>query len=142
MSYYYSPTTNSFYPHSMKESYDAAGTWPVNAVALNDEEYARFSGLPPEGMIRAAGADGLPSWLALPPPSEEEQIAAVALKKQDLISQANDFINMRQWPGKAAIGRLNGDALKQYNCWLDYLDALEAVDSSIGLAVSWPVKPE
>lgn len=39
-------------------------------------------------------------------------------------------MNSRQWPGKAAIGRLKGDDLTQYNLWLDYLDALEAVDTS------------
>ncbi|WP_204528018.1 tail fiber assembly protein, partial [Citrobacter cronae] len=31
---------------------------------------------------------------------------------------------------KAAIGRLKGDELAQYNLWLDYLDALEALDTS------------
>ena len=31
---------------------------------------------------------------------------------------------------KAAIGRLKGEELVQYNLWLDYLDALELVDIS------------
>lgn len=39
-------------------------------------------------------------------------------------------MNSKQWLGNAAIGRLKGDALAQYNLWLDYLDELEAVDTS------------
>ncbi len=31
-------------------------------------------------------------------------------------------MNSKQWPGKAAIGRLKGEELAQYNLWLDYLE--------------------
>ncbi|STP21007.1 tail fiber assembly protein [Escherichia coli] len=47
-----------------------------------------------------------------------------------MINQVNEYINSKQWPGKAAIGRLKGEELAQYNLWLDYLDALELVDTS------------
>ncbi|HCR1893061.1 TPA: tail fiber assembly protein, partial [Enterobacter asburiae] len=57
------------------------------------------------------------------------------------IGVANDFMNSRQWPGKAAIGRLRGDDLTQYNLWLDYLDALEAVDTSSAPNIGWPTSP-
>lgn len=51
-------------------------------------------------------------------------------------------MNAKQWPGKAAIGRLKGDELAQYNLWLDYLDALEAVETSRAPDINWPVPPE
>lgn len=63
-------------------------------------------------------------------------------EKQRRVSQANDYINGKQWPGKAAIGRLKGEELVQYNLWLDYLDALEAVDTSRAPDIKWPVPPE
>ncbi|EHU01384.1 hypothetical protein CKS_4137 [Pantoea stewartii subsp. stewartii DC283] len=50
-------------------------------------------------------------------------------------------MNSRQWPGKAALGRLKGDELAAYNTWLDYLDALYAVDTSKAPDITWPVKP-
>ncbi|HHR5464429.1 TPA: tail fiber assembly protein [Salmonella enterica subsp. enterica] len=68
-------------------------------------------------------------------------VASAEAQKQLLIAQANDYINSRQWPGKAAIGRLKGDELVQYNAWLDYLDALEAVDTSSAPDISWPTPP-
>ncbi|EPF4824647.1 tail fiber assembly protein, partial [Escherichia albertii] len=46
-----------------------------------------------------------------------------------------------QWPGKAAIGRLKGEELAQYNLWLDYLDALELVDPSSAPDIEWPTPP-
>ncbi|WP_201285339.1 tail fiber assembly protein, partial [Escherichia coli] len=62
-------------------------------------------------------------------------------ERQLLINHANEYMNSRQWPGKAAIGRLKGDELAQYNLWLDYLDALEAVDTSTAPDITWPATP-
>lgn len=40
------------------------------------------------------------------------------------------------------MGRLKRDALTQYGLWLDYLDALEAVDTSSAPNIVWPTHPE
>ena len=131
MNYIYSATTNSFYPLEMKEDYTQADSWPDDAVEVDEQVYIEFSGLPPKGKIRIAGENGFPAWSEIPPPTHEEQIAAAEQEKQQLINQANDYMNSKQWPGKAAIGRLKGEELAQYNLWLDYLDALELVDTDI-----------
>jgi hypothetical protein len=68
-------------------------------------------------------------------------IAAAGVERQSRIQQANDHMNNRQWPGKAVIGRLKGDELAQYNLWLDYLDALEALDTSTAPDINWPPVP-
>ncbi|MGL8098169.1 tail fiber assembly protein, partial [Salmonella sp. NW673] len=85
--------------------------------------------------------DGMPAWIDIPPPTHEEQIAAAELEKQQLINQINEYINRKQWLGKAAIGRLKGEELAQYNLWLDYLDALELVDTSGTPDIEWPTPP-
>ncbi|HBU8587222.1 TPA: tail fiber assembly protein, partial [Escherichia coli] len=85
--------------------------------------------------------DGLPAWADIPPPTREEQIASAETKKQQLINQANEYINSKQWPGKASIGRLKGEELAQYNLWLDYLDALELVDTSGAPDIEWSTPP-
>lgn len=76
-----------------------------------------------------------------PPPTREELIATAETEKQIRIGRANDYMNSKQWPGKAAIGRLKADELAQYNLWLDYLDALEAIDTSGAPDVNWPTPP-
>ncbi|EMF8441905.1 MULTISPECIES: tail fiber assembly protein [Enterobacter] len=140
MKYIYDAKTNAFYPVELKDSYLAKGIWPENGVEVDEVIFAEFQN-PPEGKMRLADNEGYPSWADTPPPTHEEQLAAAEAEKQSLLSQANDYINSKQWPGKAAIGRLKGGDLTQYNQWLDYLDALEAVDTSGAPNIKWPTSP-
>ncbi|EOE4561755.1 tail fiber assembly protein [Enterobacter hormaechei] len=137
----FSPSENAFYPYSLEESYIAAGSWPVDGVEVDDAVFYEFTGEAPTGKIRITGSDGLPAWGDTPPISIEEAIAAGETKKQGLIEQANEYMNSKQWPGKAAIGRLKGDDLARYSDWLDYLDALEAVNTSRAPDIDWPIAP-
>lgn len=73
--------------------------------------------------------------------AKESAISAAENKKRHLINEATEYVNSKQWPGKATIGRLKGDELTQYNLWLDYLDELEAVDTSSAPDINWPVPP-
>lgn len=63
-------------------------------------------------------------------------------KREHLISQANAYMNSRQWPGKAAMGRLNDSEKNSYNLWLDYLDDIYSVDTSAAPDIEWPASPE
>lgn len=74
--------------------------------------------------------------------STDGQIKLADVEKSRLIKEANDFINRQQWPGKAAMGRLKDTEKSQYNLWLDYLDALEAVDTSSAQDIEWPLYPQ
>ncbi|MGR8128345.1 tail fiber assembly protein [Escherichia coli] len=123
--------------------YVEKGEWPEEKGVDIDEVIFReyFYDTPPEGKYRCVGEDGLPAWVDIPPPTREEQIASAETKKQQLINQANEYINSKQWPGKASIGRLKGEELVQYNLWLDYLDALELVDTSSAPDIEWPTPP-
>ncbi len=40
------------------------------------------------------------------------------------------------------MGRLSDADKAQYNAWLDYLDELEGVDTSVAPDITWPDKPE
>lgn len=140
MKYVYSAASNSFYPLTLKESYEDDGEWPVDGVEVDDTVFTEFQN-PPPGKIRIAGENGFPSWADIPPPTKEELIQIAEADRQRRIDAANNFMNSKQWPGKAAIGRLKGDELVQYNLWLDYLYALEAVDTSRAPNIKWPTPP-
>ncbi|BEJ34882.1 hypothetical protein OIPHN330_35020 [Citrobacter freundii] len=47
--------------------------------------------------------------------AKESAISAAENKKRLLINEATEYVNSKQWPGKAAIGRLKGDELAQYH---------------------------
>lgn len=140
--YIYSPSHNAFYLTVLKTEYELSGNWPEDGVEISDNLFIEYTSTPPDGKERGVGDDGMPCWVDLPEPTTEELIAAAESKRQQLINEANTCINNKQWPGKAAIGRLKGEELSQYNLWLDYLDALEAVDTSSAPDINWPVPPE
>lgn len=68
-------------------------------------------------------------------------VVSAEAQKLQLIDQANIYMNSKQWPGKAAMGRLTDSEKTKYNAWLDYLDALEAVDTSSAPDINWPTPP-
>ncbi|EKK1330118.1 tail fiber assembly protein [Escherichia coli] len=140
--YRYSAVTNEFFPYSLKDSYLASGQWPDEGVDFDEDGFISWKAEnAPDGKIRAAGNDGFPEWVDEPEPTHEELVRTADAEKRSRIEQANYYINSKQWPGKAAIGRLKGDELAQYNLWLDYLDALELVDTSGTPDIEWPTPP-
>lgn len=140
--YIYSPLENAFFACGIKENYEAADSWPEDGVIIEPAIAAEFMGKPPEGKTRSVGHDGFPVWADRPEPTPEECTIAAVAEKQLLIDQVNDYINSRQWPGKAAMGRLRDNEKVLYNLWLDYLDALEAVDTTAPKDLNWPDAPE
>lgn len=80
-------------------------------------------------------------WVTDASAQHSADIKLAEAEKQKLIDQANTYMNGKQWPGKAAIGRLKGEELAQYNLWLDYFDELEAVDISTAPNIIWPERP-
>ncbi|EMG5650156.1 tail fiber assembly protein [Citrobacter freundii] len=92
-----------------------------------------------EGLILITRSEAMA--ILNPPLTHEELIQAAEFEREYRIDSANEFMNNKQWPGKAAIGRLKDSELTKYNLWLDYLDALEAVDTSSAPDINWPTPP-
>ncbi len=114
---------------------------PSDAVEITTDEWLSLLDGQDNGMKIVSNQEGYPVLTEQPPLSKENLIALAELKKGKLINEANEHMNSRQWPGKAAIGRLKGEELAQYNLWLDYLDALEMVDTSGAPDIEWPTPP-
>ncbi|WP_140414987.1 tail fiber assembly protein [Escherichia coli] len=133
--------SKSFYLQELFPEYEDAGTLPDDVIEITRETYEQFLGLHPEGKEIGADSSGRPVWINSPPPSKEDEVLTAEMKKISLVSEVNTYINTHQWPGKAAIGRLKSEELAQYNLWLDYLDALELVDTSSAPDIEWPTPP-
>ncbi|STB14303.1 phage tail fiber assembly protein [Citrobacter freundii] len=125
----------------LKPEYEAQGLWPEDGVDVSEAVSDEFTGQPPEAKTMGVGEDGMPAWVDIPPPSHDELVAQAGAEKQARIDQANEYMNSKQWPGKAAMGRLKDSEKAQYNAWLDYLDELEAVDTSKAPEIAWPSPP-
>lgn len=138
--YLYDSKKNAFYPLILKADYERSGTWPESGVEVGEDVFLEFVRVNP-GKVRVAGEDGMPVWADAPEPTQEQLISSATREKKRRLDDANNYMNNKQWPGKAAIGRLKGDELAQYNLWLDYLDALDAVDPSSAPDIQWPEEP-
>ncbi|MDU6539174.1 tail fiber assembly protein [Mixta calida] len=68
-------------------------------------------------------------------------IADAGLEKDRLIVEANVYINDHNWPSKLALGRLSDDDKARFNAWLDYIEAVTAVDTATAPDINWPDKP-
>ncbi|EEZ9630596.1 tail fiber assembly protein [Escherichia coli] len=58
----YSPSLNTFFLAGFMRRYEQAGTLPSDSIDISDEVFNEYAGEPPEGMMRVAGKDGLPTW--------------------------------------------------------------------------------
>lgn len=139
--YKWSPGLKLFFLTSYLDTYVQNGWDLSDSVDIEDSVQVEFSQSPPDGKEIGLGSDGLPAWIDAQPLPHAALVAIAETEKRNRIGTANDFMNSKQWPGKAAIGRLKGGDLAQYNLWLDYLDALEAVDTSNAPDIEWPEKP-
>ncbi|EEZ4466241.1 tail fiber assembly protein, partial [Escherichia coli] len=97
--YYFSRTTLAFYPVDMLELYRSYDSLPDDITPVSDEIFLTYSGTPPEGKARGANDDGQPEWVDIPPMTPEEAILLATAQKQNLIDNANEYMNSKQWPG-------------------------------------------
>lgn len=140
--YVYSAKNNCFIEAVRIKEYETFGWDLSDAKPVSNDVYLTFTqDRTTEGFRRAAGSDGLPCWEPLPPLSKEEMQENAEIERQKRIFEANDYMNNKQWPGKAAMGRLKDSEKEQYNAWLDYLDELEVVDTSSAPDITWPEPP-
>ncbi|HBL6944015.1 TPA: tail fiber assembly protein [Morganella morganii] len=75
-----------------------------------------------------------------PPPTKAQLIEQAETQKQYLIAEVHAETQMLQT--KLALKRIKPDELELLNAWLDYLDLLEAVDTSTAPDIDWPQKPQ
>ncbi|MFB5941655.1 tail fiber assembly protein [Citrobacter freundii] len=135
--YIYSPATNGFYPLALKDDYVTTGSWPVDEVEVSDNTAHEFMVSAPQGKVRVAGADGLPAWADIPPPTVEELTAAATRKIATLRAEADSIIA----PLKDALdgGYIDDSDKLKLTEWQKYRYALTKVDPTKPV---WPTKPE
>ncbi|HAZ7413359.1 TPA: tail fiber assembly protein [Escherichia coli] len=130
--YFYSESTNGFYITDVGEQ-----KFPDDVVEITEEQWIALREGQANGYIIVMDNNNQP---VLTEPTVD-YVAIAEAERERLIDEANDYMNGKQWPGKAAMGRLKDTEKEQYNLWLDYLDALEAVDTSTAPDITWPTPP-
>lgn len=138
--YIYSARDNAFYSIELKINYDLAGTWPKDGVIVSDDVFNEYSGLPPDDKIRWSNDDGMPCWIDIPPLTHDELVQIAENEKQHLLFTAQQTISI--WQTKLQLSRITDDEKRQLNLWLDYIDAVNAIDTSTAPDIQWPIPPK
>lgn len=139
MNYLYSAKDNKFYPYSLQAMYQLSGVWPDKGVDIGEDE---FQGLinPPEGKVVASDDNGMPVLVNIPPLTKEQLIARFEEQKNVLLENARSIISI--WQTKLMLSRISEDELKSLNEWLDYIEALSAIDTDSASDIVWPTSPD
>ncbi|YAW66777.1 tail fiber assembly protein [Morganella morganii] len=137
--YLFSATENAFYPYELRESYEAAGTWPEKGINVDESVFFEFTQNVPDGKMRGSDKKGNPVWVDVPPLTHEQYVAIAESQKLALTAEVNTETEMLR--AKLALGRIKDNEKARLNAWLDYLDELEAVDVSTAPDITWPTKP-
>lgn len=135
-SYFYSAKENAFFPESLREQYELAGSWPDDGIKVSEDYFESFS-IAPSGKMRVAGDNGLPVWVDATPPTQEELNAANDKKLQSLRKVADSEIAWRQDAVDADIA--TDEEVADLAAWKKYRILLMRVDTS---NPQWPEKPE
>lgn len=84
--------------------------------------------------------DGVFSAPPVPEPSQAERVASAEQEQSSLLEIATAKIVI--WQTKLLAGRkLSESETTQLSAWLDYIDAVTAVDTSTAPDIDWPVAP-
>ncbi|HCT6818156.1 TPA: tail fiber assembly protein [Morganella morganii] len=123
---------------------DHRGTKVYDTATAQESEIKELGELP-DGVTTIAPDVEFPKWngkkwVTDKAAKKESEIAAAEAKKQALIAEVHTETEMLRT--KLALGRIKEDEKVLLNAWLDYLDLLEAVDTSAAPDIDWPVKPQ
>lgn len=138
INYFYSAATNSFYPVLLRADYDAAQTWPVDALPISDRWYQYLLSGQTDGKRITSNEYGQPVLSDPAPQTEEERIQQAEDKKQALLREVREKTQL--WQTQLSLGIISEADKQRLTDWMLYAQAVDAVDTA-GSVVSWPEQP-
>lgn len=131
--YFFSAENNAFYPAALKKLYVEAGSWPTDLIAVDDAIYNQFIvESSPVGKIMTANEAGYPIWVDIPERTKEDIIEGRTYKKQQLLKESSNNIDILQDASDCEIATDDEKALlltwKVYRVLLNRID-INDIDS-------------
>ena len=137
MGYVYRASTGGFYCDELEAEYRKAGTWPGFFVRVSDEDYRNLMEGLSQGKIVVPNKQCYPVLQERPAPTRDEIIAEAEEKRRALIEsalQSVSIIQLKQMNGRS----LTEKEVTRLNDVLDYIDALEAIETDVAPDIHWP----
>lgn len=138
--YKFSATTAGFYPVSLLDSYEQAGTLPADLVDVTDATYTEFTGQPPEDKMRGSDKKGLPAWMDIPKPTPEQARSQAMYRKKNSMAEASAIITPLQ--DALDTGIATEDETRRLTTWKTYRALLGRINPEDAPEIKWPNRPE
>lgn len=138
MGYLWSPSKKGFYPLEEQAQFTALNEWPDDGVEVSEADHNALFPVPVGKLIDTV--DGYPVWVDAPPPTQEELIAAAEQQKAALLAEAQATISL--WQTELQLGIISDEDKASLIAWMNYIKAVQAVDTSTAPDIDWPEKPE
>lgn len=136
--YYYSASLDAFYPASMEKDYIDAGTFPSDAMLVENAVFDEFS-QNKEGMYRTANRKGELVWKNIPQKTKDEMIIEAEQIKRALIAESSAEIAPLQYAVDLSIA--TAEEILRLTKWKTYHVDLNRIDTSLAPDINYPEKP-
>lgn len=110
------------------------------SVELLDDYYENIIEKQSLGWTITKGQDGCPVAVEFLPLSKPEQISAAEYKKESLLMSAKQHISI--WQTQLQLGMISDTDKASLIVWMNYITALQAVDTSTAPDINWPTPPD
>ena len=137
---FYSASQNGFFDEAMLAIYEAAGSWPDDAVKISDNLANILINRPADKII-IADEHGMPMLSDMPAPSHE-QLTSIAMAQRDgVLRQA--AIRIAPLQDAVDIGEATAAEEQQLLAWKKYRVAVNRITEQPGFptAIEWPDMP-
>lgn len=139
--YYYSATTNLFYPDLLIDRYKESNSLPEDIVKVSYSIWNKYAGCnTPDGMMRVAGDDGMPKWSPIPEKSQEDRVKEIEDRKSRLLTELSNITQI--WQTQLSLKIINDNDKSKLKEWMQYAQKIQAIDASKAPDIVWPKPPE
>ncbi|KAB7668105.1 tail fiber assembly protein [Plesiomonas shigelloides] len=137
----WSAKNNAFFSSVDLIFYKKAG-WDLSDIIDVDASVYDYFSSPPAGKVRSV-EDGMPSFVDSPPPpplSHDEEVAIADSQKSSLLQSASRKIGF--WQTQLQLGMISDADKASLIAWMNYITALQSVDTSTAPDIDWPTTPD
>ncbi|HEM7577635.1 TPA: tail fiber assembly protein [Serratia marcescens] len=138
--YQFSASTGCFYPDELLPAYRDNHSLPADLMAVGEEVFFEFTGVPPEGKQRGGSPDGKPAWVDVPPLTKGQLTALAAAEKEQYRIEAEDIISPLARAEKYGIA--TSEELSSLESWEKYSVLLNRINPNDAPDITWPEKPK
>lgn len=112
---------------------------PAGTVEITEIEFDELMQKQSTGLLISHDENGNPVAVEPPPPTKEEAVSYAEQQKAALLLEAQETISL--WQTELQLGMISDEDKASLISWMQYIKAVQAVDTSKAPDITWPTPP-